>query len=139
MNSTLGRILLGLPGLFIALSGLMFLLNPGGGAAKLLLTPEGAEGLSNLRGFTGASVFAVGAGIIIGAVTRNLANARPGAIFVLVLIGARVLSYFVDGPNPNVGLYIAIPSVAFAFMVAGHKLIERDHTAGARAGQAVSA
>lgn len=123
MNQNVGRILLGLPGVFIALSGLVFLLNPGAGAEKLLLTPDGAEGLSNLRGFSGAPVLAVGIGIIIAAITKNLANARPGAIFVLALIVARLLSYFVDGPNPNFGLYLAVPTVVFVLMVAGHKLI----------------
>ena len=47
------KTLFGLPGLFILLTGLVFLLNPEAGLAKLKLTAEGAEGLSNLRGMSG--------------------------------------------------------------------------------------
>jgi len=138
MKPTLARIFLGLPGLFILLSGLMFLLNPVGAAEKLMLAPAGAEGLSNIRGFAGASVAAVGASLLLAAITAKLEYARPAAIFLLLLLGARILSYLVDGPIESIGLFLAIPTVAFAFMVAGHKLLvsgEGEAAAG-EAGQA---
>jgi hypothetical protein len=126
MKQKIGQALLGLAGTFISLSGAMFLFNPEGAAAKLLLSPEGAEGLSNLRGFAGASVLAVGLGIVIAAITKNLANARSGALFVLLLLVARILSYVIDGPIDTIGLFLAIPSTVFVMMIAGHKLIESE-------------
>jgi len=123
MNNMAARILLGIPAIFILVSGLMFLLNPAGAAEKLMLVPQGAEGLSNLRGFAGASIIAIGVSLFLSAVTQKLEYARPAAIFLLVLIGARVLSYLVDGPVDSIALFIAIPVLAFGMMVVGHKLL----------------
>lgn len=124
MNKLPARILLGLPSLFILLSGLMFLFNPSAAADKLMLTPQGAEGLSNLRGFAGASVIAVGVSLLLASITAKLEYARPAAIFLLVLISARLLSHVVDGPTDSIALFLAIPAVAFGLMLAGHKLLD---------------
>lgn len=125
MRTLAPKILFGLPGLFIFGSGLMFFLFPERAAEKLLFAPEGAEGLSNLRGFSGASVLAVGVSLLLAAATEKLEYARIAAIFLLTLIAARVVSYVVDGPNDNIALFLAIPSIAFAFMVAGHVAVAR--------------
>lgn len=126
MQKNLGRLLFGLPGVFILLSGLMFLLAPDKASAKLMLEPQSIDGISNLRGFLGAPVIAVGVSLILAGFTAKLEYARPGAIFVLVLILARILSRVVDGPYDSFGLYVAVPSVVFGLLVAGHKLILSD-------------
>jgi hypothetical protein len=126
MTRTIARILLGLPGLFITLTGSVFLLSPSSAAEKLLLVPQGAEALSNIRGMAGAPLLAVGVCLILAAITARLEYARPAAIFLLALIGARMLSYGVDGAPGSIALFLAVPSVAFAFMVAGHVLLDRS-------------
>ncbi|MBX2796738.1 MAG: DUF4345 family protein [Myxococcales bacterium] len=123
MKTTAARILLGLPGLFILTTGVVFLLAPEAGAAKLQLVARGSEGLSNLRGMAGAPLFAVGASLILAAITTRLVYARPAAIFLLALIASRVLSYLVDGPTDAIGLFLAVPSITFAMMLIGHKLL----------------
>lgn len=122
-KTNLGRVLLGLPGLFILLSGLVFLLAPERAAAKLLLDPQGIDGLSNLRGFVGAPVLAVGISILMSAITQKLEYARPGVFFLFGLIFARLLSFAVDGPAEAFALYLTVPVVAFALMALGHKLM----------------
>lgn len=124
MKKTLGRVLLGLPGLFISLSGALFLFAPARAAEKLLLTPQGIEGLSNLRAFVGAPVLAAGIAILIGAVTCTLENARGGALFVVLLLLARLVSLGLDGVTPGIGIYLAVPGVVLAMLLAGHKLID---------------
>jgi len=123
VNQTLGRILLGLPGLFILASGLVFLFNPGAAAAKLSLEPQSIDGLSNMRGFLGAPIIAVGISILMSAITRKLEYARPGVLFLFALVFARLLSRGIDGPVEALGLYVAVPTIAFGFMLAGHKLL----------------
>ncbi len=126
MNRTLARILLGLPGLFIFTTGLVFLTNPEAAGDKLLLAADGSEGLSNLRGMAGAPILAVGVSQILAAITGKLEYARPTAIFLLTLIAARVGSYLIDGPTDAIGLFIAVPSVAFGLMAVGHVLLDRS-------------
>lgn len=123
MNNTAARILLALPGLFILMTGIVFLTNPEAASAKLMLTAQGAEGLSNLRGMAGAPLFAVGVSLLLSAITQKLEYARPAAIFLLALLASRVLSYVVDGPPSSIALFLAIPTVAFGLMIAGHKLL----------------
>lgn len=123
-KKTIGRVLLGLPGLFISLSGAMFLLAPTRAAEKLLLSPQGIEGLSNMRAFVGAPVLAAGIAILIGAATCKLENARGGALFVVLLLVARLVSLGLDGMTPGLAVYITVPAVVLAMMVAGHKLID---------------
>ena len=120
----IGRGIFGLLSLFISGSGLMFMLAPQRAAAKLLISPEGIEGLSNFRAFVGASVLSIGISLMIAAVTAKVDNARPAALFVLGLLFARMLSLAVDGPNPAIGLYMAIPGTVFVLLVAAHKLID---------------
>jgi len=127
MTRNLARVLLGLPGFFILATGVVFVLNPAAASAKLLLTADSAEALSNLRGMMGAPLVAVGGTLVLGAITAKLEYARPAAIFLLTLIGARILSFFVDGPNPSLVLYLVVPSIAFGLMVAGHVLLDRSN------------
>ncbi len=124
MKRNIARVLFGLPGLFILLSGLMFLLNPEAASAKLMLEPQSIDGLSNLRGFLGAPVIAVGVSLILGGVTAKLEYVRPGVIFVLALITARIVSRVIDGPAESFVLYVAIPSTVFALLFVGHKLLD---------------
>lgn len=124
MKRTAARILLGLPGLFIFATGVVFLTRPEAAAAKLLLDAQGAEGLSNLRGMAGAPLLAVGTSILLAAKTTKLEYARPGALFLLALIGARVLSFVVDGAAQPIGLFLTVPTIAFLLMLAGHKLLD---------------
>ena len=126
MTRSIARILLGLPGLFIALTGLSFLISPVDAADKLGLIAPDAEALSNLRGMAGAPLFAVGVALLLGALTAKLEYARPAVIFLLALIGARLLSYAVDGAPGSMALLLAIPAVAFASMLAGHRLLDRS-------------
>ena len=123
MTKLAARILLAVPGLFILTTGAVFLVAPERAADKLQLVARGAEGLSNLRGMAGAPLFAVGAGLLLAAITRKLEYARPAAIFVLALIGARLLSFGLDGSAQPIVLFLAVPSIVFALMVAGHRLI----------------
>lgn len=127
MTRTLGRALLALPGLFITATGTVFLLFPASAAAKLLWVADNAEALSNIRGMAGAPLLAVGLGLVLSAVTARLEYARPAAIFLLALIGARLLSYGVDGAPGSIALFLTVPAVAFGFMIAGHVLIDRSH------------
>ncbi len=85
-----------------------------------------AEALSNLRGMGGAPLFAVGATLVIAAVTAKLEYARPAALLLVTLIAARLLSYVLDGAPTSIALFLAIPSIAFGFMVAGHKMLKRS-------------
>ena len=124
MKKTAARILLALPGLFILTTGVVFLTNPEAASAKLQLAAAGAEGLSNLRGMAGAPLFAVGATLLLSAATAKLEYARPAAIFLLTLIAARVGSYLIDGPTEAIGYFLAVPTVAFGLMLAGHKLLD---------------
>jgi len=128
----LHKLFLGLPGLFIAGTGLMFLLHPAGAADKLQLVAATSEGLSNLRGLAGGPLLAVGTSLLLAAATDKLEYARPGAIFLLVLLGARVLSYVVDGPTDAIGLFLAVPTMTFASMVVGHKLLDRAQVVSQR-------
>ncbi len=132
MKKKIGQAILGVVGLFISGSGAMFLLLPARAADKLMLVPDGATGLSHFRAFAGAAVLAVGLSLIIAAVTARLDHARAGALFVLGILAARVISYAVDGPTPEIVLYTAIPSTVFALMLVAHKLIvsEEGHGAG---------
>lgn len=131
MLRTIGRVLLGLPGLFISLTGTVFLLAPATAADKLLLVADNAEALSNIRGMAGAPLLAVGATLILSAITARLEYARPAAIFLLALLGARVLSYGLDGAPGSILLFLAVPGIAFGLMVAGHVLIARGHAGDA--------
>ncbi len=129
MKRIAAKVLLALPGLFIFVTGMVFLINPEAASAKLLLTASGAEGLSNLRGMAGAPLFAVGTTLLLAAITEKLEYARPAAIFLLALLASRALSYVADGPTEAIGLFLAVPSIAFALMAVGHKLLvdsERD-------------
>ena len=56
---------------------------------------------------------------------QKLEYVRPAAIFLLVLLLARVLSYVVDGPVDAIGVFIAVPATVFAMMAAGHLLLAR--------------
>lgn len=132
MNTTIGRILLAIPALFILLSGAVFWIAPEAAAAKLLFDPQGAEALSNIRGFVGAPVIAAGASLLLAAITKKLEYARPTVIFLLALLGARVVSYVVDGPTGAIALFLAVPATALAFMIAGHVLLDRGERAEAR-------
>ncbi len=123
MKKTLAKILLGLPGLFILVSGMMFLTSPEVGAAKLLLEAQGPEGLSNLRGMAGAPLASIGVMLLLAAWTEKLEYARPAALFLLLLVGARVASHLVDGPSGALALFLAVPTVTFGLMLAGHKLL----------------
>ncbi len=120
------RVLFGLPGLFILATGLVFVASPDRALDKLQLAASGAEGLSNVRGLAGAPLVAVGLSLLLGAATQKLEYVRPAVFFVLTLLGARVLSYVVDGPIDSIGLFLAIPTAVFAMMVAGHVLLARS-------------
>ncbi len=120
---TLAKFFIGLPGFFILASGLMFMFAPENAAAKLMLEPQSVDGWSNIRGFLGAPVIAVGASILLGAITGKLEYVRSGAIFVLALAFARILSRVVDGPYDSFGVYLAVPLVVFALLAIGHKLL----------------
>jgi len=124
MTKNIARALLGIPGLFIMTTGLVFLTNPAAAADKLQLVANGAEGLSNLRGMLGAPLFAIGSTLVLGAITARLEYARPAAIFLLALIGARLASYGLDGANQPILLFLTVPSVTFGLMLAGHKLLD---------------
>ena len=123
MKHLAARALLALPGLFILTTGVVFLTNPEAASAKLLLEAQSAEGLSNLRGMAGAPLFAVGAMLLLAAITEKLEYARPAALFLLTLIAARIASHLIDGPSASIVLFLVVPSVAFALMAAGHKLL----------------
>lgn len=120
------KFLFGLPGLFILATGVMFVTSPEAALDKLQLTANGAEGLSNIRGLAGGPLVAVGASLLIGAITEKLEYVRPAVFFVLTLLAARVLSYVVDGPIDAIGLFLAIPSIVFGMMVAGHVLLAQS-------------
>ena len=124
------KVLFGLPGLFILATGLSFVLSPDSALEKLQLSANGAEGLSNLRGLAGAPLVAVGATLLLGAVTEKLEYVRPAVIFLLTLVSARVLSYALDGPIDAIGLFLAVPTVVFGMLVAGHVLHSRVHGQG---------
>lgn len=120
----IGRGILGTVGLFISGAGATFLLSPTRAAAKFLIDPQGIEALSNIRGFIGAPVLAVGLAIIIAAVTERLENARAGALFIVLLLAARITSLVADGPTDQAALFIGVPAVVLALMIAAHKMIE---------------
>lgn len=124
MTRTIARVLLAVPGLFIATTGIVFLLSPASAADKLLLGANTAEALSNIRGMAGAPLFSVGSMLLLSSYTQKLEYARPAALFLLTLLGARVLSYGVDGAPGSIALFLTIPSVAFGMMLAGHKLLD---------------
>jgi len=128
MTKTAARILFALPGLFILGTGLVFLLAPERASEKLQLVAQGAEGLSNLRAMAGAPLFAVGASLLLAAVTQKLEYARPAAMFVLVLLVARLLSYGLDGSAQPIVLFLAVPTVVFASLLAAHRLRDASVT-----------
>lgn len=128
MTRMAAKVLLGLPGLFILTTGVVFLTNPQAASDKLLLVAQGSEGLSNLRGLAGGSIFAVGASLVLAAITEKLEYARPAAIFLIALLASRIISYGIDGADQPIALFLAIPSVAFGLMVAGHVLLTRSAT-----------
>ena len=139
MKKIIAKILLALPGLFILATGLVFLTNPEAAGEKLALAAQGSEGLSNLRGMAGAPLFAVGGFLLLAAITEKLEYARPAALFLLALVTSRLVSYAVDGPTEAIGTFLAVPTIAFALMAAGHTLLvagERrggEHVAGGTA------
>lgn len=135
MNKIVARILLGLPGLFIMITGLVFLSNPAAAADKLMLVADNAAGLSNLRGMAGAPLFAVGVSLLLAAVTRKLEYARPAAIFLLALIAARLASNAIDGGTESFGLFLAVPVAAFTLMAIGHRLLNAGGDSQKSAGQ----
>jgi len=126
MTRNFARLFLALPGLFIMTTGLVFLFSPEAATEKLLWGSQGAESLSNIRGMSGAPLFAVGATLLLGAVTSKLEYARPAAMFLLALLGARVLSYFADGAPGSIALFLAVPATAFGLMVVGHVLLDKS-------------
>lgn len=128
-NKLIGRGIFGVLSLFLSASGLMFMLAPDRGAAKLLISPEGVEGLSNFRAFLGAPILAIGISLAIAAVTQRVDNARPAALFVMGLLFARVVSFAVDGPTPNFALYVGVPGAVFVLLLVAHKLmLSKDGT-----------
>ena len=132
MTKTIARHCLGLPGLFISFTGLVFITNPTGAAAKLQLGATTAEGLSNLRGLAGAPLLAVGATLLLAAATARLEYARPAAIFLATLFAARLASHVLDGADQPIGLFLAVPAVTFGLMLAGHKLLDRAEATAPR-------
>ncbi len=124
MKKTAGKSMLGLVSLFITVAGATFLLSPESAAAKLMVTPGGPESLSNLRAFVGAPLVGIGVSLFIGAVTARLDHARAAALFVVMLIAARLLSLAVDGFSAGSLVNLAVPVGVLVFMVVGHKLID---------------
>ncbi|MCO4747368.1 MAG: DUF4345 family protein [Proteobacteria bacterium] len=133
------KALFGLPGLFILTTGLVFVTSPESALEKLQLSASGAEGLSNIRGLAGGPLVAVGASLLLGAITEKLEYVRPAVFFLLTLLTARVLSYVVDGPIDAIGLFLAIPSIVFGMLIAGHVLLNRSEKAAALSGKATHA
>jgi hypothetical protein len=131
MKKTVGKSILGVLALFILITGSVFVLLPERAAAKLLLDPQGAEGLSNLRGLAGAPLVGVGLSLMIAAITEKLEHARAAAIFLLCLITARLLSYGIDGPIDSIGLFLAVPVTVLGLMIVAHKLIDSEPHAAA--------
>ena len=77
-----------------------------------------------MRAFVGAPLLGIGISLLVGALTERLEHARAAAIFLLALLVTRGLSFATDGAFDNLGLYIAVPGVAFALMLVGHKLMD---------------
>ena len=119
------RALLTVVGLFILGTGLTALLAPDRIATKMAWELQGAEGLSNLRAFLGASLSAIGISVLIAAVTAQIYHARPAALFLIGLVVARIFSFLMDGPISRLAAYIAIPCVVLAILLVAHRLLDR--------------
>ena len=119
------RVILILVGLFILATGVISMFAPDRIAEKMLLNPEGAEGLSNIRAFLGAALAAIGISVLIAAVKAEIWHARPAVLFVIGLVVARIIGLVSDGSFPSIGLVVAIPLVVFGLLVAAHILLHK--------------
>lgn len=117
------QIILGLVGTFILVAGLGAVLAPDRVLERYALSASGAEGLSNVRAFFGASVVAIGASVLIAAGTATIEHARPAVLFVIGLVIARLLGYFVDGGFPRFAVYLTIPVVVLGLLGTAHALM----------------
>ena len=112
------RILIGLVALFILFTGLQLVIAPAGVLSKTMMTADGAEAMSNVRALWGAAVSTIGISVLVGAIKLDLTWVRPGALFALLLIGTRILSLIMDGSHDRAIIYILVPVVVFAMLLA---------------------
>ncbi len=123
------RVLLALIAAFMLLSGLNFMFNPAGALPGLMVTAEGAEGLSNVRAFLGGAITAIGISVIFAVVTADINNARPAVLFTFALVVGRITGVVVDGMFDRAILYTAVPVIVFLVLLTAHKLLDKVEAA----------
>ena len=80
----------------------------------LLVTADGAEGLSNVRALWGGAITAIGISVAIAAVSLKIENARPAVLFAVMLVIARVFGIMTDGTFNLANIYTVVPIVVLA-------------------------
>lgn len=126
-TKNIGRGIIAVVGIVFLATGLMFMFNPSGALESNLLEATDSVGaLSSVRALWGGAIFAIGASVIIGAIKESFDSIRVGAIFVIAIIFARGVGYFVDGSFPEFGMVIAFPIGMFVLLIIGHMLMVRS-------------
>lgn len=121
----IARLLLGLVAAFMLANGLNLMLNPTGALPGLLVSAEGAEGLSHVRALWGGAITAIGISVVFAVVTCDINNARPAVLFTFTLVAARIIGMVVDGMFDRAILFTVVPAIVFLILLAAHKLLDK--------------
>ena len=112
-----------LGGLFFIMSGLSFLLQPHTTAPGIGLIPNGAVGLATARADFFALFGLLGICMIWGAWKRRGDLLLLPALAMLMAVGARLLSFTLDGPNPGFLGPIAIEGGLAALLLVARAIL----------------
>ena len=127
----IARILLAIVAFFMLTNGLSFMFNPHGAMEGVLVSAQGNEGLSNVRAFWGGAITAIGICTAIAAYTLNISDARPAALFTIMLVVARMTGLLIDGHFDKIIIYTIVPIVVFLILLTAHKLLDKANAAEA--------
>lgn len=119
------RILVGVIALFNIGIGLMFLVNPAGGAASFFLSPVGIQGLATLRADFPGFFITGGTFALLGALHKDARALLVPMLLLAIALTGRCVSLALDGMAPTA----VPPMLAEAVMITVLALAHRTFTA----------
>jgi len=123
-RTNIGRGIFALIALFFIGIGLLLMFSPARILDHLLVgSVESVGALSSIRALWGGAIFAIWASVLLGAIKANFNYIRVGFIYMLSVIFARLVGYFVDGSFPEFVPMVMPAVVVLVLMLIAHKLM----------------
>lgn len=119
------RVLLALVGLFFFVPGVTIMVTPETFTAGLLIEPVGVGGLSHVRALLGGAITAIGLSALNAARTGEVIQARVAVFYVVFILLARTISYFIDGSFDEMVMFFVFPTLVFSSLLGAHFLLNR--------------